>query len=114
MKKNIFYGIAILALATLATVNITLGNGKKNVLNDLQLANVEALANDEAGATKWFSNLNWVECPISKVNGATVIIIRGITIPAYASYTVYGNKQICERELTLNTCNTADQTPCQE
>jgi hypothetical protein len=47
MKKIFLYGVTVLAIGVLAAVNVTLGNGKKNVLNDLQLANVEALAEKE-------------------------------------------------------------------
>jgi hypothetical protein len=47
MKKIFLYGVTVLAIGVLAAVNVTLGNGKKNALNDLQLANVEALATEE-------------------------------------------------------------------
>jgi hypothetical protein len=115
MKKKIFISFAALAVAAVAAWNVYLASAQSNELSELMLANVEALATGETGgSSKWFSNLNWVECPLSKVNGAVAIIIRGITIPAYGQYTVYGNKQVCERELTLNSCNTADQTPCAE
>jgi hypothetical protein len=48
MKKIFLYGVTVLAIGVLAAVNVTLGNGKKT-LNDLQLANVEALADYEVG-----------------------------------------------------------------
>jgi hypothetical protein len=46
MKKYIISGIAVLAIAAVAAWNITLSNGKANALSDLQLANVDALANE--------------------------------------------------------------------
>jgi hypothetical protein len=46
MKKYIISGIAVLAIAAVAVINITLSNGKTNSLSDLQLANVEALAQE--------------------------------------------------------------------
>jgi hypothetical protein len=112
MRKKFLSGIAAVAVASVAAVNVNYALQDRN-LSALVLANMEALSQDE-GSTKWFSNLNWVECPISKVNGAAGFYLHGVWIAAYATYTVYGNKKVCERELTTNTCNTANQTPCSE
>jgi len=43
MKKKIFGGIAILAIAAMAAFNVTMNTQNEN-LSDLSLANVEALA----------------------------------------------------------------------
>jgi hypothetical protein len=43
MKKKIFGGIAVLAIAAVAVVNVNL-NSQNNDLSDISLANVEALA----------------------------------------------------------------------
>ena len=87
---------------------------ENNKLSALNLANVEALAGENDDSSKWFSNLNWTECAISRTNGAAGFYLRGIWIAAGAQYTVYGNKTVCERELTINTCNTSNQTSCEE
>ena len=57
--------------------------------SDLLLANAEALADPREGNSLWFSNLRNVE------------------------YTYYGSKWKCEREVTINTCNTSNETPCE-
>ena len=98
-------------------LNVSLNTSKTNNASLLALANVEALADpetNEGGDSKWFSNLNYVECPIYKVNGAAAFYYKGVLIPAYGSYIAYGSKKVCERELTTNTCNTNNQTPCKE
>ncbi len=45
MKKKIFSGIAVLAIATVAAFNVNFSTG--NDLSDISLANVEALATPE-------------------------------------------------------------------
>jgi predicted membrane chloride channel (bestrophin family) len=50
MKKKFLYGISVLAIAAVAVINITLSNGKTNSLSDLQLANVEALAQESSSS----------------------------------------------------------------
>ncbi|MDR1737622.1 MAG: NVEALA domain-containing protein [Candidatus Symbiothrix sp.] len=45
--KKIICGIAVLAIAAVAAVNVTKSNTRTTALTDLQLANVEALASDE-------------------------------------------------------------------
>jgi hypothetical protein len=46
MKKKILGGIAVLAVAAVAAVNVNF-NSQKSGLSDVLLSNVEALANDE-------------------------------------------------------------------
>lgn len=77
------------------------------------MENLEALANNE-DSDLWFSNLRWVECTISKTNGPVGFYYKGVFIAAYATYTVYGNKRSCVRELTTNTCYLSYETPCEE
>jgi hypothetical protein len=47
MKKYILSGIAVLAVATVVALNVSL-NSQSEELSDLSLANVEALANGES------------------------------------------------------------------
>jgi hypothetical protein len=47
MRKKIFCGIAVLAIATLVAWNVSLNSQKSNKLSDTMLANVEALASIE-------------------------------------------------------------------
>jgi hypothetical protein len=47
--KKIMCGIAVLAIAVIATVNVAISNKNVSRLTDLQLANVEALADPEPG-----------------------------------------------------------------
>jgi hypothetical protein len=50
MKKYIISGIAVLAIAAVAAWNVGL-NSQKNGLSDIQLANVEALAQESGGGS---------------------------------------------------------------
>jgi hypothetical protein len=49
MKKIILSGIALLAVAVVAAINVNLGS-RSNELSDISLANVEALADPECNA----------------------------------------------------------------
>jgi hypothetical protein len=49
MKKVIFSGIVVLAIAAIAAINVNLNSQNENLLSDLALANVEALASGEGG-----------------------------------------------------------------
>ncbi|MDR2009698.1 MAG: NVEALA domain-containing protein [Bacteroidales bacterium] len=44
MKKRVLSGIAAIAIAVLAGVNVNMSSQGENLLSDLALANVEALA----------------------------------------------------------------------
>ena len=52
MKKKLFYGFAILAIAAIAAFNMHVSS-KGGGLSDMSLANVEALARNEGG-TNWY------------------------------------------------------------
>ena len=53
MKTKLFYGLALLVIAVVAAVNMTVSsNGHGHGLSDLSLANVEALARNEIDP-KW-------------------------------------------------------------
>jgi hypothetical protein len=67
MKKIILTGIAVFALAVVATINLSL-NTKKNSLSAISLANVEALAR-ENGTTITSCLGIWGSC--STASGAT-------------------------------------------
>ena len=81
--------------------------------SDLLLANAEALADPREGNSLWFSNLRNVECTLQKVNGGAAFLRLENLIAAGATYTYYGSKWKCEREVTINTCNTSNETPCE-
>ena len=81
--------------------------------SDLLLANAEALADPREGNSLWFSNLRNVECTLQKVNGGAAFYYKGVLIAAGATYTYYGSKWKCEREVTINMCNTSNETPCE-
>jgi hypothetical protein len=49
MKKMIIGGVAAIVIAVLAGVNVNLNSQSENLLSDLALANVEALASGEGG-----------------------------------------------------------------
>ncbi|GBU08814.1 hypothetical protein AwDysgo_21450 [Bacteroidales bacterium] len=49
MKKKIFGGIAVLAFAAIVAFNVGLTKSDDNLLSDLSLANIEALASGESG-----------------------------------------------------------------
>jgi hypothetical protein len=49
MKKFILGGIAAIVIAALAAVNVNMNSQSENLLSDIALANVEALADGEGG-----------------------------------------------------------------
>jgi len=55
MKKKIFGGIAVLAIIVVVAWNVNLGS-KTNIISNVTLANVEALATSEGIATPCYSN----------------------------------------------------------
>ena len=54
MKNKILGGIAVLAIAALATLNVSFNNSKSNI-SAVSLANIEALAQEMSG-------YNYVDC----------------------------------------------------
>jgi hypothetical protein len=46
MKKYVFGGIAVLAIAAVAAWNVNLNSQRENLLSDFALANVDALAGE--------------------------------------------------------------------
>ena len=57
MKKKIFGGIAIVAMAVAVAFNVTLGNQNQDKASILALANVEALAEGEDGGWNSFFDI---------------------------------------------------------
>lgn len=53
MKKKIFGGIAIVAIAVTVALNVNMVNNKSDKTSLLALANMEALANGEGGQGKY-------------------------------------------------------------
>jgi len=74
MKKKIFGGLAILAIAAVAVFNVNF-NSKSSKLSDVSLANVEALAADESGKVIAYCCGNTGTCAKSD-DGS--IVIHGI------------------------------------
>lgn len=66
MKKKIFGGFAVLAIATVAVWNVSLGS-QSSELSGISLANVEALAAGESGGSGCTSNSSrdhyYGQCP---------------------------------------------------
>ena len=83
MKKKIFGGMVVVAIAVCAMINVNLN--KVSNKGDLALANVQTLANAEdppGGADQWFKFGNYVEVIHS---GTTVtvtvdVIVKGVKI----------------------------------
>jgi hypothetical protein len=67
MKKIILGGVAAIVIAVLAGVNVNMNSQSENLLSDLALANVEALASGESGSgngcgfAAYEYNNNWYE-----------------------------------------------------
>jgi hypothetical protein len=63
MKKKIVYGIAVLAIAAVAVINVSLSSQQNNELSDLSLANIEALAQEPGdGQYACYANKDYVCC----------------------------------------------------
>lgn len=76
MKKKIFSGIALLAIAAVAAVNVSVGfNSQNEELTSIEFANVNALATSEG------SNKNY-DCPSGK-NGCVIIKISSTSMIKY-------------------------------
>ncbi|MDR2410162.1 MAG: NVEALA domain-containing protein [Bacteroidales bacterium] len=54
MKKIILSGIAAIVIAALAVVNVNMNSQSENLLSDIALANVEALAQENGDYNKGF------------------------------------------------------------
>ena len=116
MKKKIFKStltVVMLAVAGYGGYKAYAKYASNEMTTSLLMQNVEALTQEESTDIIRFAKLSPVECPISKVNGATAIYIKGVLIPAFGSYTVYGSKYSCEFNL-FNNCNASSQTLCTE
>ena len=53
MKKKIFSGALLLAIAATAAFNVNFNMNKSDKLSSLALANIEALASGESGSATW-------------------------------------------------------------
>jgi hypothetical protein len=66
MKKIILGGIAAIVIAALAVVNVNLNSQSENLLSDLVLANVEALAEGEQPtAGMECTGIGTINCPLN-------------------------------------------------
>jgi hypothetical protein len=74
MKKKIFGGIALLAIAAMAAWNVNLNSQPSNKLSDTMLANIEALAGENGTETEqgWRSLTKKVTDYIRDDNGNVI------------------------------------------
>ncbi len=111
MKKNIILS-AIILCGVFGIISHLLNESNANN-TDLLKQNIEALTTESSNSNSlWFSNLRTVEYTTKKVNAGGGFYYKGIFIAAGATYTYYGSKKRCERELTINTCELSDETAC--
>jgi hypothetical protein len=74
MKKYIFGGIAAILIAAFAAVNVNLNSQSDNLLSDISLANVEALAQEGGGGaylTCYCALMSDANCAVNN-NGSSV------------------------------------------
>jgi hypothetical protein len=86
-KKYIYGGIAAVAIAAAAAINVTVNSQDSNELSAISLANVEALAGESGNNYKW-STMR--DCP------------------GWGT----GDYSACEANGTGNSCNTPGDTTC--
>lgn len=73
MKKKIFGGITVLAIAAMAAFNLNL-NTQENDMSLLSLANVEALASEGDGPITNSCTFGGTECvTLCKINGVVEV-----------------------------------------
>lgn len=112
MKKIVF----LILFCLVITVSLVVYKQVKiaaSPVAELVEKNVLALSRGESGSAARYSILTPVECEIMKVNGATAFYYKGVLIPAYGKYVVYGSKMSCEFNL-FNKCDVNAQTTCKE
>jgi hypothetical protein len=63
MKKFFFFGLAVLGIAILATVNVNLGNKNSNE-SVVFLKNLEALTQETSNSYIWYTKLPVECCPV--------------------------------------------------
>ena len=84
MKKQIFGGIAIVAIAVAVALNVNMTNKKSDNTSLLALANVEALADPEFtrigddDSNPYFEEM--VITPVYNTNGSLHVTVKNITI----------------------------------
>ena len=116
MKKNALILVCV-AVAGISAYTAHRANSVKDWTDDLLPENAEALADNESGGGQgnvlWFSNLRNVRCTTMKKNYIAGFIYRGMPVAVGGEYTYYGSQWKCEREVTINTCNTSNETSCE-
>ena len=92
MKKKIFIGIAAVAVAAIATVNVNFASQNNDDLSTMVLANAEALAGeaDNGSNLKWSGN---IRCS-TQIPGAT------------------GSYRVCQDNGSGNACSPGGATTC--
>ncbi|MDR0604716.1 MAG: NVEALA domain-containing protein [Bacteroidales bacterium] len=58
MKKYILGGVAAIVIASMAVINVNVNSQNDNLMSDLVLANIEALANGESAGNQCPGNCN--------------------------------------------------------
>ncbi|MDR1737744.1 MAG: NVEALA domain-containing protein [Candidatus Symbiothrix sp.] len=90
--KKIICGIAVLAIAAVAAVNVTKSNTKTTALTDIQLANVEALADNElsipTGQTECQQNCGYWNMALVCADGG----VESVTCTVKGELTVWNIK----------------------
>ena len=94
-KSKFLYGLAILAIAAVAAGNVNI-NSQTNVMSDLALANVEALASDVEGGSggSLVYNIEEGNCSVTLSGQAGIkgtVLGVNYTIPASGSITLTFN-----------------------
>jgi hypothetical protein len=101
MKKKIFGGIAVVAIAAVAAWNVNL-NSQDNELSNVYLANVEALANGEStpiNPSCWNGGVGSSSCSIDggiQINGYGVSSSCSVSCTA-GYYACCGIRCTCKR-----------------
>ncbi|GAB6010954.1 NVEALA domain-containing protein [Viscerimonas tarda] len=82
MKKKIIGGLAVLTIAAVAVLNVNLSS-QKELLSDILLANVEAVAQGEYNSNDRRGFLdNPLPCEIKEVYECSI----GVTVPSWVPY----------------------------
>ena len=76
MKKKLFYGFAVLAIAAVAAFNANVSS-QKGILSDISLENVEALADIEDAGVLCSSEVGKLICPINNDKTKWVLFYAG-------------------------------------
>jgi hypothetical protein len=77
MQKKILYGVAVLAVAALATFNLKVVNNNHEQKSDVSMTNVEALASESGWYVTSCLGLNNKECTTPRGSKSTGPLVEG-------------------------------------